>query len=245
MFFLSCQNGGVMFICGLSKLTLLDYPEHVGATIFTGGCNFRCPFCQNGDLVLDPASQESMTDEYILDFLRSRMGRLEGVCITGGEPTLQPDIEQFIQEIKAMGYLVKLDSNGYRPDVIRNLLDAGLLDYIAMDIKNSLTNYGVTAGVGEMDKFAKDTIMSSVHMIMDSGIPYEFRTTAVRELHSESDFLEIAGMIEGARAYYLQNYKESDAVIKKGFHGFTKEELEHFEAIVAPKVNRIGIRGVD
>lgn len=240
-----CQNGGKMLICGLSKLTLLDFPEHVGATVFTGGCNFRCPFCQNGDLVLDPASQESMTDEYVLDFLQSRKGRLEGVCITGGEPTLQPDLEMFIRKIKDMGYLVKLDSNGYRPDVIEKLINAGLLDYIAMDIKNSLTHYGTTAGVGEMDEFAKKTITDSIKMIIGSGVRHEFRTTAVKELHSESDFREIASMITGARAYYLQNYRESEAVICKGFHGFTRKELEYFESIVAPAVGKTGIRGTD
>ena len=237
--------GGGMLICGLSRLTLLDYPEHVGATIFTGGCNFRCPFCQNGDLVLDPASQERIPEEEILDFLKDRKGRLEGVCITGGEPTLQPDLESFICKIKEMGYLVKLDSNGYRPDVIKKLLNAGYLDYIAMDIKNSLTHYGETAGVGEMDDFAKKTISESIGLIMNSGIEYEFRTTVVKELHSEADFREIAEMLSGARAYYLQNYRESDAVIKKGFHGFTKEELEHFVSIIKPSVQKIGIRGVD
>lgn len=234
-----------MLIYGLSRLTLLDYPEHVGATIFTGGCNFRCPFCQNGDLVLDPSSQERIPEKEILDFLESRKGRLNGVCVTGGEPTLQPDLEEFIAKIKDMGYLVKLDTNGYRPDVVRKLLKDGYLDYIAMDIKNSLTHYGITAGVGEMDEFARKTITESIGLIMNSGISYEFRTTVVRELHKESDFEEIAGMISGAEAYYLQNYRESDAVIKKGFHGFEKEELDNFASIVRPSVRKVGIRGVD
>lgn len=231
-----------MQIHGLNKTTLLDYPEHVAATIFLGKCNFRCPFCQNGDLVLQPESQPILEKEEILSFLRKRKGILTGVCITGGEPTLEEELENFIREIKEIGYLVKLDTNGYRPEVIRRLLQEKLVDYIAMDIKNSPQRYAETAGIVQLDV---EQIRESIGLIMDSGIAYEFRTTVVKELHGEEELSAIGKEIAGARAYFLQGYQESDRVIAPGFHAYAKEEMEQLVECVRPYVANVQLRGMD
>ena len=175
-----------MQIFGFNKTTLLDFPEHVACTVFTGGCNFRCPFCQNGDLVLHGGSLPVLDEEEVFGVLRKRKGILTGVCVTGGEPTLQRDLDVFLSRVKELGYLVKLDSNGYRPEVLQSLRERGLVDYFAMDIKSSPENYARTAGVKELDM---GLIRESVDFIRSCGLDYEFRTTVVRELHSSGDFL--------------------------------------------------------
>lgn len=229
-------------IHGLNKTTLLDYPEHVAATIFLGGCNFRCPFCQNGDLALRPESQPEIGREEVLAFLKKRKGILTGVCITGGEPTLAGGLADFIEDIKSLGYLVKLDTNGYEPEAIRGLLSRGLLDYIAMDIKNSMERYGETVGREGVDT---GRIKESIRLIMGSGIAYEFRTTAVRELHGETEFSAIGREIRGAKKYFLQSYREGEGVIAKGFHAYGREELERFAERVRPHVEEVWLRGVE
>ena len=231
-----------MQICGFNKTTLLDYPEHVAATIFTGGCNFRCPFCQNGDLVLRPGSVPTISEEDVLQVLRKRKGILTGVCITGGEPTLQHDLAEFIAKIKELGYLIKLDSNGYRPDVLQSLHKKGLLDYIAMDIKSSPENYAAVAGVRQMDM---NIIRSSVDFIRTCGLPYEFRTTAVRELHTAQDFHRIGEWLAGCDAYYIQSYQESSGVINPIFSSYEKKELENLLEILRPYIPNCHLRGVD
>lgn len=199
-----------MQIHGLNKTTLLDYPEHVACTVFCGSCNLRCPFCQNADLVLNPTSQPSVSEEDFFEFLRKRRNMLEGVCITGGEPTLQKDLTAFIRKIKDLGLLVKLDTNGYRPDVLSSLLEQHLVDYVAMDLKSSKAGYAKACGMKDFDLSA---IERSVSLLMQGSIPYEFRTTVVRELHTADDFADIASRIKGCRAYFLQSYTESDAVL--------------------------------
>jgi len=231
-----------MQIHGLNKTTLLDYPEHVAATVFTGGCNFRCPFCHNSDLVLNPMSQPLISEVEIFDFLNKRKNILNGVCITGGEPTLQPDLENFICKIKDLGLLVKLDTNGYRPEVVKNLVTKGLVDYIAMDIKSGFSGYSAASGIGGLDM---GKIKESVDFIMNSGVQYEFRTTVVKGIHKKCDFEEISELIRGCRAYFLQNYRDNENVIMSGFEGFAKEELEKFIEIVSPHVIKVGIRGID
>lgn len=231
-----------MRICGLNKTTLLDYPGHVAATIFLGGCNFRCPFCQNGDLVLRPESQPVIEEEEIYSFLEKRKGILSGVCITGGEPTLDKDLSTGIGRIKKMGYLVKLDTNGYRPEMIRELLAEGLLDYIAMDVKNCMEHYGETAGCGHINL---NKIRESINLIKNSGIDYEFRTTVVKELHSDENMIKLGKEIEGAKAYFLQGYQESSGVISPGFHSCTKEEMEKKAALVRGYVPNVQLRGVE
>lgn len=231
-----------MQIRGLNKTTLLDYPEHVAATIFTGGCNFCCPFCHNADLVLRPQIIPEISIDEILTFLKKRKGILTGVCITGGEPTLQPSLESFIEEIKKLGYLVKLDTNGYKPDILKRLLENDLLDYVAMDIKNAKNKYEVTSGIKEI---SITNIEESVQILMDSKIPYEFRTTVVRQLHNTEDFLEIGEWLAGAKAYFLQAYRDDDGVISKGFSSYEKEEMEEFAVLLRQFIHRVELRGMD
>ena len=231
-----------MQIHGLNKTTLLDYPEHVAATVFTGGCNFCCPFCHNGDLVLHAKEYPTISEEEVLTFLQKRKNILSGVCITGGEPTLQPDLPEFIGKMKDMGYLVKLDTNGYRPEVLRKLLEANLLDYVAMDIKNSKEKYDTTVGKGNLDI---KRIEDSVSILLEGRISYEFRTTVVRELHTSEDFEAIGSWIQGTGAYFLQSYRDNENVIQKGFSAYSKEELESFVNLLKKYVTRVELRGME
>lgn len=224
---------------GLQKLTLLDYPGKVACTVFTGGCNFRCPFCHNASLVLRPGECKAITDSEILSFLKKRQGVLDGICITGGEPLMQNDLEEFIKQVKSLGYFIKLDTNGSYPDKLENLLNTGLVDYVAMDIKNSKEKYGETVGIENYDVAP---IEASVELLMKCGIDYEFRTTLVRELHSEDDMVAIGKWISDARAYYLQNYKDSGDIIKSGLSGFEKEEIMQFEAILKGYICSVSAR---
>lgn len=230
-------------ICGLQKTTLLDYPGHVAATIFLGGCNFRCPFCHNAELLGGDAEAQYSREE-VISFLTKRKKILEGVCITGGEPTLQPEaLEDFIREVRSLGLLVKLDTNGSKPEVMKGLADKGLLDYVAMDIKAAPEHYPRACGVLGMDLA---TVKESVAWLKAGTLPFEFRTTAVKGLHTTEDFRQIGPWIEGCRQYYLQNYAASELVLQpEGFSGFTKEELLEFAKIVAPYVKNVALRGID
>lgn len=209
-----------MRLLGLQRLTLLDYPERVACTVFTGGCNLRCPFCHNASLVLN--TDEEISEGEFFAFLESRVGRLDGVCISGGEPTLQADIFDFARKIKALGFLVKLDTNGTRPEVISALLAEGLLDYIAMDIKNSPAKYAETAGVSAIDL---SQILKSIKIISGSGIRHEFRTTVTQELHSEADIREICKILHRDAKYYLQSYRDEGEILKKGLSTPTEEHI--------------------
>ena len=231
-----------MDIRGLNKTTLLDFPGHVAATIFTGGCNFRCPFCHNGDLVLAPQSIPAFSEDEIFSFLKKRKNILTGVCITGGEPTLQPDLIDFMKKIKELGYLIKLDTNGYKPDILTQVLKENLASYIAMDIKAGISHYGYACGLASIDM---SRIEESISILMNSQIPYEFRTTIVKGIHTETDFIEIAHMITGASAYFLQSYKESDGVIDKQYSAFSTEELSHFLTLVKSEIPVACLRGID
>ena len=231
-----------MRIGGLQKLTLLDYPGKVACTVFLSGCNLRCPYCHNPGLVLPEQSEGSEIPEAeVLSFLERRKGKLDGVCITGGEPTLQPELPEFLEKLRRLGYAVKLDTNGYRPNVLRGMVEAGLVDYAAMDIKNSRAKYAEACGLDKPD-VAK--IEQSAAFLMEGRIPYEFRTTVVRELHSFADFEAIGRWLDGARAYYLQSYVDSEDVLVPGFTAYGKDELETFRALLAPRFGVVGIRGV-
>lgn len=228
-----------MLILGFAKTTLLDYPEHVAATIFTGGCNFRCPFCHNGQMVLNPASMERIDEEEVMTHLIKRKNVLEGVCITGGEPTLQADLSDFIRSIKDIGYLVKLDTNGTHPEVLKNLIDEKLIDYVAMDVKNCQSKYALTAGCSDA---LVSKVMESIDLLKQGLVDYELRTTVVRELHSKEDMLELAQMIEGVPRYFLQSYVDSDNVIDRKYTAYSKEELEDIAqsiSFVHPKLRGI------
>ena len=230
-----------MKICGLQKTTLLDFPGHVAATIFTGGCNFRCPFCHNSDLLGNDAPAAFSEDE-ILNFLKKRRGILEGVAITGGEPTLQPDLRDFIIKIRELGYQIKLDTNAYRPDVLKSLCQDGLIDYVAMDIKTCKERYPVVAGIPSLQM---DKIEESVSFLKTGIIPYEFRTTVVRELHSADDFIKIADWLSGCSNYYLQNFTDSGNVLCPGYSSCTKEDLFSYLKLVESHAEHVEIRGVD
>ncbi len=230
-----------MILGGYQKLTLIDYPGKIAATVFTVGCNFRCPFCHNPELV--DSSQftvHSNLEKEFFGFLKKRKGKLEGVCITGGEPTIQPDLTNFIKKIKKLGFLVKLDTNGARPDVLKKLLEAELLDFVAMDVKNTPKKYIDTCGY----KIDIERIKLSVDLIRNSGISYEFRTTAVPGLHKEKDFDNIAKWLKGAKAYYLQEYRETkilDPKLKKKTKGKTLD-LEKIKKKIEKSFGKAGIR---
>lgn len=219
-----------MLISGLNKTTLLDYPGRVAATVFTGGCNFRCPFCHNAGLVLRPLSQESYTEDEVFSFLTKRRGILTGVCITGGEPTIQQDLPDFVRRIKELGLQVKLDTNGSHPQMLSELINEGLLDYVAMDIKNSPQRYLQTIGYRAAGQGTGmlEAVQASVMLLKEAGIAYEFRTTVVRELHTREDLKEICQWIAGCPAYYLQKFEDSGELIDEqcGYHGYTDEEME-------------------
>lgn len=231
-----------MKIHGLNKTTLLDYPEHVAATIFTGACNFRCPFCQNSGLVLQPELEPEIDQDELFSFLKKRYGILSGVCITGGEPTLQQDLEPFIRRIRTIGYQVKLDTNGYRPEIVNQLIQEKLLDYVAMDIKSSPENYAIACGLNSINI---QKIKETVSILINGTLPYEFRTTVVKGLHTETDFYEIAEWLEGSSSYYLQAYRDSEQVLCPGYSSFSSIEMKHFLSIVTPKIPNAKLRGIE
>ncbi len=241
-----------MNIGGYQKLTLIDYPGELATTVFTVSCSFRCPFCHNPELVAGSGydlSLQKKKEKEFFDFLKKRKGTLTGVCITGGEPTVQPDIIEFIKKVKKLGYLVKLDTNGTRPDVVRKVISEKLVDYIAMDIKNSQKKYLKTAGLDFSNKLGSkamlERIILSAELIMHSRVPYEFRTTAVPGLHTEKDFEDIAKWIKGAENYWIQKYREErilDENLKKKTKG-KKLNLEKIKKSIAKNFGKIGIRG--
>lgn len=220
-------------------MTMLDFPERVACTVFTYGCNLRCPFCHNATLVIDKA--ELFDEDEILAYINKRKGVLDGVCITGGEPLLQRDIFDFMKKIKDLGLLVKLDTNGAYPDLLKRAIDEGLVDYVAMDIKNSREKYALTAGIEDLDisPFEK-----SVEILKTSGIDYELRTTVVRELHELSDMKKIAEWISGAKKYFLQSFVDSGNTIKTGYSAHDKNTLEAFRQAVLEHIPSAEIRGI-
>lgn len=229
-----------MQIYGLQKLTLLDFPERVACTVFLGGCNLRCPFCHNSALVF-PDQQDAMEETELFRFLEKRVGVLDGVAITGGEPLLTAEIFPLAERIKSMGFALKLDTNGCFPKRLRELCDAGLVDYVAMDIKNSPDKYAATCGLTALDL---SKVRESVRFLMQGDIPYEFRTTVVKEFHEAADFEQIGRWIAGARAYYLQSFVDSGACIREGLHAHTPEELHLFRSLLVKYVQNTQIRGV-
>lgn len=230
-----------MKIYGIQKLTLLDYPGKVACTVFTGGCNFRCPFCHNGELVKGMEEKEPLEEGDIFRFLKKRQGILDGVCISGGEPLLQPDLLEFIEKVRCLGYCVKLDTNGSMPDRLKELAQAGLLDYVAMDIKNAPSKYGRTIGCEGYDTGQVD---ESIRFLIEGGIPYEFRTTVVREFHQKEDFVSMGKWIQGAKQYYLQQFVDSGGLLCSGLHAYDKGILEQALKIVEKYVETAGIRGI-
>lgn len=231
-----------MDIHGLNKTTLLDYPGQIAATIFIGGCNFRCPFCHNIDLVRNPQNIPLIKEEELFEYLNKRKNLLGGICITGGEPTLAHGLTELIEKIKNMNYLVKLDTNGTAPEILENLVNKKLIDYIAMDIKTSLSNYSMVSGVNDI---SIDKIRKSIDFLKSGKVQYEFRTTVVKGLHKKEDFFEISKLLEGSDKYFLQAYRNSDHILPPELEAFSREEMELFAEIVRPYVGEVSIRGMD
>lgn len=230
-----------MRIQGLQKTTLLDYPEKVACTVFTAGCNFRCPFCHNASLVVDIPRETEITEETFFRFLKKRQGILDGVCVTGGEPLLQPGIEEFIRKIKELGFAVKLDTNGSFPEKLKCLVEEQLVDYVAMDIKNSLDAYDMTTGTD--GRFLK-AIEESVAFLKEGYVPYEFRTTVTKDFHTKEQFEKIGQWIQGAEKYFLQSFVDSGDLIDSKICGCDEEEMKEFLNIVKTYVSNVKMRGI-
>lgn len=227
-----------MLIQGLQKLTLLDFPGRVACTVFLGGCDFRCPFCHNSSLIA--GGEAVMDDEELLKFLKKRQGLLDGVAFTGGEPLLRRDLAPLLEKIRALGFGVKMDTNGNHPDVLKELVGKGLIDYVAMDIKNAPEKYAATIG---LEKFDIAAVEESLDFLKTGVVDYELRTTAVVEYHTDEDFLAMGKWIEGAKRYFIQCYTERDSVLCPGLTSPSAEDLNRWYEIVRPYVNEVSVRG--
>ena len=231
-----------MYICGLQKLAMVDYPGKLAATVFTGGCNLRCPFCHNAPLVLRVAETPELPVDEVLTFLRSRKGLLDGVVLSGGEPLLQQGAADFLREVKSLGFAVKLDTNGCYPEALAAILAEGLVDYVAMDIKNRPEKYPETVGIPDFDI---TPIQESIRLLQSSGVDYEFRTTVVRELHTVDDIRAICGWLKGSKRWYLQQFVDSGDLVGSGCHGRDPLELRAFARIAEPYFGSVEVRGID
>lgn len=230
-----------MNIHGFTKTTLLDYPGLVACSVFSAGCNFRCPFCHNYELVANPDIYPRISEDEVFSHLEKRRGIISGICITGGEPTLSPDLLTFLEKLREYDIRIKLDTNGYKPDVMSTAISNGLVDYIAMDIKSSQANYSLAAGI----PVDISLIEKSVEILATSNVNYEFRTTCVKGVHTDKDFYDIANWLPGDCSYFLQSYKENDVVPDKNCSSFSKDMLVHFKEILLPKVPNTSLRGID
>jgi len=237
-----------MVFGGLQKLTLLDYPDKTACTLFTVGCNFICPFCQNASLIVsdkdnldDECGKKRLYTSDVLEFLEKRQGLLDGVCISGGEPLIREELEEFIDEVKKLGFLVKLDTNGSDPEKLDRLIKAGKIDYIAMDIKNSQEKYAQTIGITDYDI---SSINESINLLLSHAPDYEFRTTVVREFHDENDLISITHWIAGAKRYFLQKFTRSPGVLNNGLHDYSETEMQRMLSKVIKSLPITELRGV-
>lgn len=230
-----------MKLHGLQKMTLLDFPGHVSCTVFLGGCDFRCPFCHNFELI-DGTARPVMDDDELIKFLESRTALLDGVAITGGEPCLHKDLIPLIKRIRNVGYKVKLDTNGYHPEVLKEILELNLVEYVAMDIKNSEEKYAITCGIDEINL---DLIKESISILMNGDTDYEFRTTVIKEFHEADDFEKIGQMIKGAKRYFLQRFTDRDSVPYGNLSAPSFDEMKHFAEISRCFVPDTQLRGVE
>jgi len=239
------QENIAMEFFGFQKLTLLDYPGKMAATVFTGGCNMRCPFCHNADLVFLPADLPSVSAQEVLAYLKKRQGVLEGICISGGEPLLHAkQLRPFLVQCKALGLSVKIDTNGSYPEVLAAYIAEGLVDYVAMDVKNGLSKYPETSGLTRSNAVWLKKIQQSIDLLINGGTDYEFRTTVVAEYHEASDMDEIGKLIEGAKRCYLQKFVDSGKTIAQGLHARNDEEMVEYAEILKKYVKEVGVRGI-
>lgn len=231
-------------ICGLQKMTLLDFPGKIACTVFLGGCNFRCPFCHNSELFMGKP-EKLMEDEEFFAFLKSRKGLLDGVCVSGGEPTLYKDLPVFLEKIKEMGFLVKLDTNGYRPQVLKDLVENKLVDYVAMDVKNSTATYGQTVGLEKMDLAA---IEESLRFLIGGSVDYELRTTLVKPFHDRASIQDmgvwLGSLVPGKKPakLFLQSFVDRDTVLFAGLSSPETEATQEFAKILEPFAEKVTIR---
>ena len=231
-----------MYLCGLQKLAMVDYPGKLAATVFTGGCNLRCPFCHNALLVTRLDETPELGEEAVLSFLATRTKLLDGVVLSGGEPLLQPDAADFLRKIRQMGFAVKLDTNGFFPDRLSAILEEGLVDYVAMDIKNAPEKYPITCGIPGLDTAP---VAESVKLLRQSGVDFEFRTTLVREFHTPEDLLAIGRWLEGSPRYFLQAFLDSGNLVGSGCSPFTPQEMRDFTLLLRPFFGEVNLRGID
>ena len=222
-------------------MTLLDFPGHVACTVFLGGCDFRCPFCHNYELI-DGTAQPIMDDSELISFIESRKGLIDGVAITGGEPCLHPDLIELIEKIRAAGFPVKLDTNGYHPEMLGEILDRGLVEYVAMDIKNSEEKYALTCGLETIDL---EPIRKSISLLMNGNTDYEFRTTVIKEFHEKEDFEKIGKMIRGAKRYFLQRFTDRDSVPYGNLSAPSFDEMYEYAAVSRQFIPDTELRGVE
>lgn len=227
-----------MEFVGIDKFSLLDYEERVSIVLFSPACNFRCPFCHNGDSVLN--SNTPIDFEKIYSYLKTRVGLIDAVVISGGEPTLMPELEERIRKIRELGFEIKLDTNGSNPELLKHLINEGLLDYVAIDIKNSESEYSRTTGCKILNI---ENIKKSIKILINSQINYEFRTTLVKEFHTEKSIVEMTDLIKGAKKLYLQKFVDREGVIQKGLHEISLEEANSFKEILSSSVNHVELRG--
>lgn len=230
-----------MTIAGFQKLTLLDFPGKTACTVFTAGCNLRCPFCHNADLVISPSSIEKFSEEEILSYLNKRTGLIDGICITGGEPMLMKDLPSFCEKIKNIGIAVKIDTNGSFPSLLKYIVRNGLCDYVAMDVKNTLSKYPETVGIPDLDvtPFAE-----SIEFLKSTDISHEFRTTVCRPFHTETDIVEIGKMLGKNERYFLQSFVDSGRLIGDGVSGFLPSEMKDMLSKLKEFVPNADIRGI-
>ncbi|WP_443662906.1 anaerobic ribonucleoside-triphosphate reductase activating protein [Dysosmobacter sp.] len=231
-----------MYLCGLQKLAMVDYPGKLAATVFTGGCNLRCPFCHNALLVTRLDETPELGEEAVLSFLATRTKLLDGVVLSGGEPLLQPDAADFLRKIRQMGFAVKLDTNGFFPDRLSAILEEGLVDYVAMDIKNAPEKYPITCGIPGLDTAP---VAESVKLLRQSGVDFEFRTTLVREFHTPEDLLAIGRWLESSPRYFLQAFVDSGNLVGSGCSPFTPQEMRDFSLLLRPFFGEVNLRGID
>ena len=231
-----------MRISGVQKLSMVDYPGKLAATVFTGGCDLRCPFCHNAPLVLRVAETPEFSPEEVLDFLQSRRGLLDGVVLSGGEPLLQSGATEFLAAVRELGFAVKLDTNGFHPGPLAEILERGLADYVAMDIKNRREKYAETTGMGELDLAPLE---ESIRLLQGSGVDFEFRTTVVREFHTADDIQAIGQWLEGSPRYFLQKFVDSGDLVGQGCHGLEDADMRALAEAARPWFREVALRGVD
>lgn len=229
-----------MIVCGFEKFSMVDFDGRIACTVFTGGCNFRCPFCHNGALVVGNVKAQEIEVQEVFDYLKKRKGLVDAVCVTGGEPTMQKELPQFLRDVRSLGYATKLDTNGTNPQMLADVIEKGLVDYVAMDIKNCKAKYPQTIGINSIKM---DDICKSVDILLNSAIDYEFRTTVIDEFHTVEGMKEIAEWICGAKRYYLQKYKDNEGCISHGYSEVSRRKVDEFVKLFEGKVGVVGLRG--